>query len=143
MKRQTRNFLRIGTVAVCVLAIGFSVLCIYTTSSITQQANLMYEHPYQVKGETLTMRARLSEMKLFMPTILQTDYTKASDITGLLQERDALQDASIAFIEEKYYGDLQDLADLKAAIGALRQARLEAVKVFSGNDKLDEIMAYL
>ncbi len=143
MKGTRFTWMTAGTMLACILSMIFAAFTIVSTSKLAEQTSMVYEHPYQVRTATEAMRTRLSEMELYLPTLLISDEEHAEEIKKLLRERDERQDASLAIIEECYLGPEEDVMDLKQALAKVRAARIEAAEHFTGTGDSSEILDYL
>ncbi len=143
MKNNRISLMTAGASTVIFLALLFTIFSIYSSSYIAYQAKVMYEHPYPVKNATEVMRTRLSEMKLYFPSLLAANYNNSDEIIQLLKLRDKRQDNSLEIISRLYLGSQNDVVELTNALKKVRQARIRAVEACSGNDSLEEIIAYV
>ncbi len=139
MKRRF-SWGKAGMVAICMLAVVFSALSIYSSNRIAEQASQIYLHPYAVKSETQVMRSRLYEMQSHLPALLTADHDESVDLTELLSQRDRSLDQSLENIRERFLGPGEYVDELETAVNDLRHARLDVLHQVRDDDALLSIL---
>lgn len=125
---------------VVLVSTGFSI---YSTAKLANQIKIANENTYAVKVDIQTVRSRLLEMDLLLPTLLENDNTKQlEDIYELLKDRDILQEETIRHIRDHYLGYPKDIIDLEMAFEYVRDARLIAVDLFAEQSDKAEVAEY-
>lgn len=143
MRRNRLNGMTIGMIAICILALISTIFSLYSTAKLTEQINIINKNTYLVKGEIQTIRSRLSEIRMILPTLLENDnVTQKNEIYAILLERDKLQDETIQNIREHYLGPATDIDELQIAFAEIREVRLKAVEIYLPQSDMKEILEY-
>lgn len=129
MNKENKRKVRLSSTAliICIIAVTFASISIFTTSTIQKNAQTMYEHPYTVSNTARGMRSRLLDMKRFVSLILTASF-ESEDITrSLFSERYKMQNEAIDNLEERYLGPAKDVSALRDAMDELIAAQEKAI----------------
>ncbi|MDR1674499.1 MAG: MCP four helix bundle domain-containing protein, partial [Oscillospiraceae bacterium] len=143
MRTKRISVISWGGIAVSVIAVIFTVLSLFLFSRLNNRITSLYNDTYQVNGEVRAFAARLNEIDLALPTILENDNTNRTEhIFNILDERYSYQDSSYEIIKEHYLGDQQDIEDFRTAMIKMREHRKTAVIELAEEHDISEIMHY-
>ncbi|MGI6069163.1 MAG: response regulator [Blautia sp.] len=141
-KQRLKYYVTKGTFIICLLAVAFSALSIYSSWKMKKTATSIYEHPYTVSNSARMMRSRLLDMKQFIGIFLTDSFHSKAETEELLKGRYVLQQEAVEEIRKKYLGPEEDAVRLQEKMNELIAAQEKAVSYAVGHtDK--EIFQYL
>jgi signal transduction histidine kinase/CheY-like chemotaxis protein len=126
-KQKKKRVTELGTVLVCLFAVGMSLFSIFSTYRLRETATMIYDHPYTVSNEARAMRSRLLDMRGFLLDILAQPSQDTDGVMELFDQRYAMQYGSIQVITSQYLGPEEDVAELLAAMQDLEKTQDAAV----------------
>lgn len=127
VQKKRSRVKKVGMVLICVLAISLSLFSIFSISHLRQTAAMIYAHPYSVSNEAQAMRSRLLDLRAFLPNLVADSTIDITEVQQTLEERYAMQYASIKVISEQYLGPAEDTERLLAAMQDLESTQNRAL----------------
>lgn len=132
-----------ATIIICLIAILFAVVSIYSANSMRTTAQNMYEHPYTVTNTARGMRSRLLDMKRFVGIFLTTSFNTEENARELFEERYQMQNEAIDNIKECYLGAAEDVTNLRKAMDDLIASQEEALQFVGQQHTEEEILNFI
>lgn len=127
VQKKSSRVKKAGMVLICVLAVSLSLFSIFSISHLRQTAAMIYAHPYTVSNEAQAMRSRLLDLRAFLPNLVADSTIDITEVQQTLEERYAMQYASIEVISEQYLGPAEDTERLLAAMQDLESTQNRAL----------------
>lgn len=141
-KKVTKVSMSKSAIIICVFAVLFAVVSIYSANSIRVDTQDMYDHPYTVTNTARDMRSRLLDMKRFSVIFLTTSFENKDEVHELFEERYALQNESIDTIYSHYLGPVEHVDALRSAMDELITVQDAAIQ-FMDQRSNDQLLQYI
>lgn len=131
------------SIIICVIAILFAGISIYSTNNMRATDQNIYYHPYTIINTARGMRSRLVDMKRFVSTFLTTSFQNTESTQALFDEHYELQRDAIATLYERYLGPVEDLDHLQEAMNRLIIAQGKALDFSCDEPDEKKVLDYI
>lgn len=130
-------------ITICMIAVLFAVISVYSSNMMRVTAKNMYEHPYTVTNTARGMRSRLLDMKRFVGIFLTTGFENDKNARQLFEERYEMQRDAIDILYNRYLGPMEDIEALENAMNDLILIQEEALQFIAQQPAEKEILSFI
>ena len=125
-----------GVIAICFCVVVYVVFTTHSIFTISRQINYVAEHPYKALSEINKIRARVLEMKTYLPIFISENENNLDGIRSVLRTSCQENEKSLKILDEIYLGNKEDLSELNGALDELKKALIQSVEN-SENSNMD------
>lgn len=139
--KSPHKLVALGKIVTCIFAFISAAVTFYFVAGLNERINSLYHNTYKLNGEVRAFAARLNEIDIAMPTLLESGGSEtAASIIAMLNDRYEYQDGSYEALQTHYLGDPRDIEEFKTAMMEMRAARQKSVEELVNVSDLSEIM---